>query len=353
MSQSTPANPARPAAPHRMPRRSFGAEDDLVQLAPAAGDRTIPCVITPAIDGLTLTAWAQARTARIDEWLRTHRALLFRGFHRTNEAEFTDFVSISSGGRLLEYRDRSTPRRLVAGRIYTSTEYPPEHRIALHNEGTYWRTWPLKAYFGCVTPAARGGETPIADCRRVLARLDRGVQQRFLAKRVCYVRNYNDGFGLKWQEAYQSSDRAEVEAYGRANAIEVEWKSGDRLRTRQVRDAIVTHPGTGEPIWFNHAAFFHVSSLDPAIGRSFLDAMAVDDLPYNTYYGDGSEIEPEIVAAIREAYEAETVRFPWQAGDVLMLDNVTVAHGREAYEGPRRILVGLAEPHSPADAIQE
>ena len=53
---------------------------------------------------------------------------------------------------------------------------------------------------------------------------------------------------------------------------------------------------------------------------------------------------PEALAAIRAAYEQEMVSFPWAEGDVLMLDNMLVAHGRRPYAGPRKVLVGMAEP---------
>jgi hypothetical protein len=68
------------------------------------------------------------------------------------------------------------------------------------------------------------------------------------------------------------------------------------------------------------------------------------DLPANTYYGDGSPIEPEVLDHLRAAYHAETVSFPWQQGDLLMLDNMLVAHGRAPYAGARQILVGMSEP---------
>jgi alpha-ketoglutarate-dependent taurine dioxygenase len=104
------------------------------------------------------------------------------------------------------------------------------------------------------------------------------------------------------------------------------------------------HPRTGELVWFNHATFFHVSTLEPTLRDSMLAEFPEGELPANTYYGDGSPIEPEVLDHLRAAYHAETVSFPWQAGDLLLLDNMLVAHGRAPYAGPRQILVGMAEP---------
>jgi alpha-ketoglutarate-dependent taurine dioxygenase len=159
-----------------------------------------------------------------------------------------------------------------------------------------------------------------------------------------YVRNYGDHLGLPWQEVFQTHSKAMVEAHCLRASIEVEWKDRDRLRTRQVRPAIRRHPKTGEHIWFNHALFFHVSSLEASVRESIISGIPEGELPYNTYYGDGSAIEVEVLNRIREAYQLETVSFDWQRGDILMVDNMLVAHGRESYEGERKIAVVMGDP---------
>ena len=52
---------------------------------------------------------------------------------------------------------------------------------------------------------------------------------------------------------------------------------------------------------------------------------------------------------LNEVYEANTVREPWQAGDLMLVDNIRTAHSREPYEGPREVLVGMADPVRLAD----
>ena len=319
-------------------------------MEPLLPGKAIPVSIQPAEPGLDLLAWAEENRDRIAELLLAHRALLFRGFELGSVQRFDGFTRITSGGELVEYRDRSSPRHEVGEKIYTSTDYPADQAIFLHNEGTYWLFWPLKIYFACLVAPEQGGETPIADCRKVLARIEPAVRERFERKGVMYVRNFNDGFGLTWQTVFQTSDREVVESYCRQNDVQFEWKSGDRLRTRQIRQAVAWHPHTGEPVWFNHAAFFHVTTLPPTVRDSLLAEFAEEDLPYNTYYGDGTPIEPEVLEALRTAYLEERISFPWQVGDVLMLDNMTVAHSRSAYTGERKIVVGMADPWRPARA---
>lgn len=310
-------------------------------------DSSIPFVIRPALEGVDLVVWSAANRELVAALLLQHRAILFRDFNVNTASALDNVIKATSNGDLLEYRDRSSPRHEVGDKIYTSTDYPAEQSIFLHNEGTYWMKWPQKIYFCCVTAPEEGGETPIADCRRIYERVDPQIRERFTE--VMYVRNYNDGFGLTWETVFQTTDKATVEEYCRRNLIEYEWKEGNRLRTRAVRPTTVKHPATGESIWFNHGAFFHVTTLDPAIRETLLAEFKEEDLPYNTYYGDGSPIEQSVLDVLREAYQREKVVFPWQEGDVLLLDNMTVAHGRMPYRGARKILAGMAEPISRQD----
>src|SRR4029077_9750552 len=158
--------------------------------------------------------------------------------------------------------------------------------------------------------------------RRVLSLLDPEIKERFRQKKVMYVRNYSPGMGLSWQDAFQSSDPQAVEDYCGRAAIDLQWSRDGRLRTRQVFSTIVTHPQTGESVWFEHAAFFHVSGLPGTVREELLSEYAEEDLPSNTYYGDGSPLENSVLAEIREAYRQAAIRFPWREGDVLLIDNM-------------------------------
>jgi alpha-ketoglutarate-dependent taurine dioxygenase len=331
-----------------MTRRSLETAHPAAAAASTAdvAARRLPFIVEAPQPNGDLARWAADHGPLVGQLLLAHRALLLRGFDVRTADDLQAFVDATSTGPPLQYVDRSTPRYEVGPRIYVSTIYPREQAIHLHNEGTYWTTWPLKIYFCCLVPAASGGATPIADVRRVLERIDPAVRDRCREKGVMYVRNYNRGLGLTWQDAFQTSDPAAVERYAADHDIAVEWTADGHLRTRQVRPAIRAHPITGEPVWFNHAAFFHVTSLAPHVRDALLSSFEERDLPYNTYFGDGTPIDPAIVAHVRDAYAAEQVAFAWQRGDVLLLDNMSVAHAREPYTGEREVIVAMTEPQS-------
>jgi alpha-ketoglutarate-dependent taurine dioxygenase len=327
-------------------RAMTSSGEGLVKTEFLVSDRTLPLLVQPVMAGINLTDWLESQKDFVQRCLSESGAILFRNFKIRSAAAFEQVVRAASATDLLPYRERSSPRSPIEGNIYTSTDYPSDQSIFLHNENSYQHTWPLKIFFYCALPAQQGGETPIADTRRIFMSIPADIRARFQEKNWRYVRNFDGRFGLPWQTVFQTDNKEKVEEYCRGNGIEVEWKTGDRLKTWAVRPAVVKHPRTGDELWFNHATFFHVSTLAPSVRDAFLETMPEEDLPTNTYYGDGSPIEPETLNELRRIYEAETVAFPWQEGDILMLDNMRVAHGRAPYDGPRQILVGMTEPFS-------
>lgn len=321
---------------------------DLVRTSCLDSGGPFPLVFEPRGADVDLGAWTAGQRERIEADLLKHGALLFRGFGADSVESFERVVRAVSPD-LLDYRERAAPRKEIGHQIFTSTEYPAEHEIPLHHEMSYSHNWPTKIWFCCAQPAVRGGATPIADDRLVFARLPPALKEPFVRKKVMYVRNYGEGVDLPWQEAFQTHDRAVVEAYCRAARVSFEWLDRDRLRTRQVRQTLATHPKTGDTVWFNHAHMFHDSNLPPAARAALLAEFAPDELPRNAFFGDGTPIDPEVLAEVRRTYDQAAIVFPWRSGDVLLLDNFLASHGRQSFAGPRRILVAMAELHTNTD----
>jgi alpha-ketoglutarate-dependent taurine dioxygenase len=318
------------------------SRDGSLTAAPA-----LPLALAPGSEEEDLISWAMGRRQELTDQLVDHGAILFRGFHAASAEDLERFIRAFCG-EALDYTFRSTPRSEVSGKIYTSTEYPADQSIPMHNEMSYTRRWPRKIWFLSLRLAASGGETPLADSRKVYQQLAPRIRDEFNAKGVMYIRNYGTGLDLSWQDVFQTQERAEVEAYCRGAGIELEWRNGDELRTRQVCQATATHPETGEDLWFNQAHLFHVSSLDPAARQFLLEELGEDGLPRHACYGDGSPIPEDFLRQIREAYDRNQVVFPWRRGDVLMVDNMMIAHGRRPFTGDRKVVVGMAEAWPPA-----
>ena len=302
---------------------------------------SMPLVLRPRAAEIDLAEWGRGNRDFLESTLRKHGAILFRDFGVQSPAEFERFASGLCPELFGEYGD--LPREELGGRVYGSTPYPADQAILFHNESSHMHQWPMKIWFFCVQAAREGGETPIVDCRTVYGRLDSRLKERFLRKRLLYVRNYTDGLDVSWASFFGTDDRGMVESYCRKNGIEFEWKGENGLQTRQICRAIVRHPQTGEMSFFNQLQLHHVSCLEPAVKDSLLSMMREEDLPRNVYYGDGSRIEDAAMEEMRSIYRETAVQFSWQAGDVLMLNNMLVAHARNPFVGSRKIVVAMGE----------
>lgn len=335
----------------RRPVRRSGRDMVVEGRLPGCGG--LPLLIEPKVEGLSLSAWAKGRQTQIEEQVTRHGGVLLRGFAVDSLAEFEKCVDELCGGAL-EYRFRASPRTEIGHHVYTATDYPAEQVIFPHNEHSYAPVCPFYLAFFCECPASENGETPIGDNREVTRRIDPAIRERFREKGILYVRNYEAStggasFGLPWPIVFQTEDRAAVEVYCAEFGIEWEWKSRDRLCTRQVGPALIRHPRTGEEVWFNHGTFFHVTTLPPALRAALLSEFDEADLPAQTYYGDGTPIETGVLEHLRGIYRGVLVEFAWNKNDVLILDNVFTIHARNPYRGLRRILVAMAQTFKPRE----
>ncbi|MEV6340628.1 TauD/TfdA family dioxygenase [Nocardia vinacea] len=320
----------------------MNTSDEAVPVELADQDGRGPVVLRRPSPKAQPHAWLAENRSRIDEILSTRGGVLLRDLGLLSVSEFNRAVQIFSTD-LLDYVHRSTPRTKVGGRLYSATEYPADRIIPLHNENSYTDVWPDRIYFYCLVPAERGGATPTADSRAVYRRIDPAVRERFERDGVLYVRNFNEGVDLSWQEVFQTEDHAEVEKYCAEHDIEFAWHDrGPALTTRQRCHATAVHPETGESVWFNQAHLFHISAIEAAEQGSLVETFGIENLPRNAFYGDGSPIEPEVLEHVREAYEREKTQFRWQRGEIMILDNLLFAHGRGTFHGPRKIVVAMA-----------
>jgi alpha-ketoglutarate-dependent taurine dioxygenase len=321
-------------------RRRAVDHSQLVETS-TVGGRPMPLVVRPSVEGVDLSEWIEGHHDEVVGYLDRHGAIMFRGFGLRTAQDFERAAAAVSPDLFADYGD--LPNEPAGERIYSSTPYPADKTILFHNESSHLPQWPLRQFFFCVTAAQEGGITPLLDGRDVYRELDPAIVEEFERKGLRYVRNFSPGIDVPWQDFFGTSDRAEVERSCRESGMSCEWTGDDSLRISQVSPAVVTHPRTGEKVWFNQVQLHHVYCLDPETRESLRMLFAEEDLPRTVYFGDGSQIPDDAMERIGETYEELCVEMPWDEGDMIALDNMLVAHARRPFVGPRKILVAMAE----------
>jgi alpha-ketoglutarate-dependent taurine dioxygenase len=293
-------------------------------------------------------SWVAEHRKALRAAVSEHGAVLVRGLG-LRDADQVGAVFRRLANGLMTEREAFASRRIYSDGVYSSSTWPANQQMCMHHELSYRMEFPGLMLFACLSAPTSGGVTGVADAPTVLNALPVELVRRFEREGWLLTRNYNDEIGASYAQAFGTEDRGAVERYCRANAIEFEWQPDGGLRTRQRRSAIVRHPVTGQRCWFNQIAFLNEWTLDPEVREYLVDVYGEDGLPFNTRFGNGDPIGEDIVQLLNQVYEANTRREPWQAGDLMLVDNIRLAHSREAYEGQREILVGLADAVRLAD----
>lgn len=310
----------------------------------------------------------------LQDQLATRGAALLRGFGLATPAQFEVAARAVEPELKNEYLGTS-PRDALTPYVFSASELPPYYPIPQHCEMTFIKEPPRRLMFACLVAARRGGETPLADMRQVAADLDPAVRGRFERGGIRVIRNYGGPSGAgrfdlwqlkRWDEIFQTTDRAVVEAKCAAEGVftDLRWGPGDRLRLISEHEALRAHPETGVPVWFNHSQVFHLSAAPGELRRIYqrtgeLRSLALwrfaqaavaakrrfgasDEMALHCTHRDGREIADSDLEAVRDTIWRHMIAEPWQAGDMVVIDNYSISHGRLPYHGPRQVVVAWA-----------
>jgi alpha-ketoglutarate-dependent taurine dioxygenase len=321
--------------------------DDQVVIRPLSldPDQVVPRMIQASGPNVNLSSWVMKNRAEFEKFLTECGGILLRGFGISSAGAFHEFMKCFNT-EPLPYMFRSSPRKELdtsIKNIYLSTSYPNTRHINMHNESSYSRVWGKKIIFCCLKPAHEGGETPIADTRRVLKDIDCNLVNKFRAMGVKYRRNLSPDFGMPWQEVFQTMDIGVAKEVCRRYQINYEIEGNHNFIIEWVKPAVYKHSISQEETWFNHILFFNKFSRYEELGVAFEDEVPAEYLASDTFFGDGSIISPEEYLEIKRAYQKNLVVFPYEQGDILFLDNMLTAHGRNPYKGDRVVGTAIIE----------
>ena len=330
--------------------------------------RMFPLTLVPTQCGADRLAFVRSHGSQILELVRTHGAVLLRGWGAGCPQHFSEIAS-SLGLAASEMACSAGPRLVVANNVFTANEAPPSERIPFHHEMAQCDAPPSVVAFYCIVPASTGGATPIIQSHLAASYLrtqHAAVAERLAKRGIRYVRvmppvtDPGSALGKSWKNSLRVETAAEAEAALTGFGSTWAWLPGGMLRTvTKPMAALLVEERTGREVFFTAAETTFNAVEDDA--KNVTDALegsadgtdgadeATSDgetiRPSKSFiFGDGAPLDAEtkhaLLDVMRFMNEAQ-VAVPWQAGDALLLDNATVQHARETFEGPRRILASL------------
>ncbi len=298
----------------------------------------------------------------INHLLLDKGAVVLRDFAPLAVEELEQAIKII-GGKEVFYKGGLGPRTKVGKGVYTASDINKIFPIKLHQEMSYQDNFPDNVVFYCNSPATIRGETTLANIRKITQDMPVATRDKFLDLGVRYVSVFHDKhhrfreqlkkiipfyLHLTWQDAFGSDDRDLVEAECQKRNLDVKWRKNGDLETTAILPAFRKHPATDERLWFNSIVSLHFNrrTLHSDFGNLIYYLRLVlypnrKNLPNQVYFGDGSPIDYSELLPIYHAYDRNTYFHPWQKGDLMLLDNRIVAHGRNSYRGPRSVFASL------------
>ncbi|GIH25278.1 protein AmbC [Acrocarpospora phusangensis] len=272
-------------------------------------------------------AWLGRRAGELDTALAKSGAVLVRGMPLRTPADLTPVLA-ALGSEPSRPGEWFVPREELADRVYGPLPWPDERVLCPHPEAAYALRPPARLVVACLRAPGADGDAVLADGRAVLATLPDDLVAHAERTGWTLVRNFRTYVGVPWTAAFATKERERVESHCAAEAVTCEWTRGDSLRTTRRRPAVVRHPETGDPVWFNQLGFLSRWALLPDERAVLEAAYGTAGLPADTAFGDGRPLTAEEHAVIESAYDRVEHRFSWRAGDVLVLDNLLMAYGR-------------------------
>lgn len=299
-----------------------------------------PVVLTVPETPENFLEWLSTRVAELHAKAAESGAVWLRGLTALSKSLFEQFAPVLLGGTPIGYQGGDSLRERLSAGVYTSTSFPARENLPLHNELSYSNRFPARLVFGCITPAAQGGNTPLCDGRELLNRMPQDFVQDAVECGLRYTQRLHSGSGCgkSWMDTFESSDRGEVEAWLAGQEAQFSW-DGETLVVSEVAQPVLKHPATGQCSWFAQIDQWHPASLDEEV-REILECEG--NLYHNVTLGDGRPI-PDGIARQQGTLSHELCwSQQWERGDLLLVDNLTCLHGREPFSGgPREILVSM------------
>ncbi|MDH3635923.1 MAG: TauD/TfdA family dioxygenase [Gammaproteobacteria bacterium] len=289
--------------------------------------------------------------AEVHRKLDVERAALLRNTGMTRLSEMATWAELLDL-QPMDYTGGTGHRKPMGAGVLSVGIEPHYTNIEPHCEMSFWTYYPRYILFGCVEIPSTGGETVIADNRRVTEEVwVMKTGQRIFEKGIRYIRNFADANSpacipstKSWQEAFEISDWGELEDFCEDKDWQLLRREDGSVQVSYSEVGFEYDPRTGTNLLFTSMA---------RLGRAFdnwppYNSLPNDQRPYHVTYADGSEFSSEDLDTLDRIFARHSIPIPWQPGDIAVLDNITWPHARPPYQlqrgEQRRIGVLVSEP---------
>lgn len=194
--------------------------------------------------------------------------------------------------------------------------------IPLHGELYYWNSSPEIMWFYCDTPPAAnsGGQTTICDGTKAYQRLKPQARDYFAKNQIKYIRTFGPG---EWQGSFFTDKLEDVKEFCEGHGGTFELREDGSIVSEFVTSALKTSPDGSKDVWINNMLVFIKAE------QSFLKNHGADKTaPLAVRMADNTPVPEEMQKAVLEATEPITQEIAWNNGDIAMIDNRWILHGR-------------------------
>lgn len=324
--------------------QGFSAKQHLTRFFQSMTDNNFPKQVqvdTKISDADGAARWLSCEQEKLLDMLGQHGAVLLRGLPLSNALDF-DACVIALKLKNFTYKESlsNAVRINKTERVFTANEAPSEVEIFLHHEMAQTPNYPSKLVFFCEHPSDTGGSTPLCQSNHLLKRLQDNIPQlidELESKGVRYTNvmpasaDLASGQGRSWQNTLGSICKASAETRLQQLNYTWEWLKDDNLKVTTPVLPATRMIGDGRKVFFNQLI---------AAYRGWKDSR--NQGSKKIQFGDGSEISEELMDTVCELAENITHDHFWAKGDLLLVDNFLVMHGRRPFVGTRKVLASLA-----------
>lgn len=237
----------------------------------------------------------------------------------------TEFMHYIGGAQVRKIINENGDKTISSVNFYTDSDKQQKRtfKLPLHGEMFYTKSRPTLLWFYCVAPPLEDGETTVCDGVQVYQQLSEATKNLFKTKRLKYIRHYADG---EWQGRFQTDDLSELAKFCRESDLNLKIDKGTQaITTEYVYPAIVKTRWGGQEAFLNSIL---IVEWQEAAGKT--DSIVRLE--------DNSRIPDDVLLELQEVTERLTYLISWQRGDILMIDNTRMLHGRRAFSDQQREL---------------